>query len=213
MKGNDLPIFHRIGYCLGFLIFIVFFICNYSRSDTLGNGQVQLISPPEKSKVIGRKPLIECAFRQPEKMMDLVVLLDGIDITAMLQINPEGFQYKPVRVLEPGIHILTIYGKTVSGDAVEEEFSFLTRHFKRLEKAYFENELTGVYETVLTKTDDVEKRPNWKVESNLSTDASLKEKGWDVAFRSNLRYLDQNLSVEAPLKKGLDLIDYLLTAT
>jgi hypothetical protein len=215
MEVNELSINKRVGCCLGvlfFLFFFAFFNIVYAQSAASNENLIQLVSPREGPEVIAKKPLIKCKISKSLMIEDLLVLLDGVDITGVLDIRADGFQYKPIGVLPPGSHTLVVYGNTAAGNDLEKTFSFSTRHFKRVETASVSNELTGVYETVLTKTDDVEKSPNWKVESNLSTAANLKENRWAVSFNSNLRYLGQNLSVKEPLKKGTDLIDYLLSA-
>lgn len=214
MKGNGVSAFNKVDRCLVvvFLLFFTsFFNKVYAQSEAPNESLIQIVSPREGPEVIAKKPLIKCIVSQSHQIEDMLVLLDGVDITGVLDISAEGFQYKPIEVLAPGIHTLNIYGNTEDGNVFEEELTFSTRHFQSLEEAYVGNELTVVYNNVLTKTDDVEEGPDWKVESNLSSIADLKEKGWEFSFRSNLRYLGQNLSVEEPLKKGVDLIDYLLS--
>lgn len=158
MKGNGVSAFNKVDRCLVvvFLLFFTsFFNKVYAQSEAPNESLIQIVSPREGPEVIAKKPLIKCIVSQSHQIEDMLVLLDGVDITGVLDISAEGFQYKPIEVLAPGIHTLNIYGNTEDGNVFEEELTFSTRHFQSLEEAYVGNELTVVYNNVLTKTNDV----------------------------------------------------------
>jgi len=216
----------RLGVCCTLLIVLWL---QLPATPALAAGEiVQLLAPAAGAEVIAKKPAIECKILQPYSQADLVVLLDGTDISGVVDRTATGFRYKPVLVLPAGSHSLDVSGYTRSGQPFEVQFAFSSRHFRHIEEAYTGNELTVVYDQALTKKDPATgasqaagpdaagsentQLPYWKVESNLSSRSMLKNKGLDLALATNLRYLDQQLSVPDPLKRGFDVIDYLLTA-
>jgi len=171
-----------------------------------------LIRPEEGTEVIGRRPTIRFVITEPFIPEMLLVLLDETDITSLIKASPDGFVFTPVEVLPPGQHTLDITIHTRDGREIRQELTFSTRHTKRFETAYTSNEMTAVYETVVEKPEDTENIPNSKIESNLKSSGKIREKGWDVTLNTNIRYLDQSIPVSEPLKKGFNLVNYLLQA-
>ncbi len=197
-------------FSIVFLIIPLFSFPVYAQSDTTADGIIQLIAPEEGSEIIAKKPLIRSVITEPFSPENLLVLFDGIDVTGILDITPEGFEYRPIDVLPSGMHTLSITVSTRDGYEVQQEFVFSTRHSRNLEEAYSSNELTAIYEAVLKKPKDVENEPYSKIESNLRSVIRLKEKGWEFTLSTNLRYLDQSLPLFFPENKGINVIDYLL---
>jgi hypothetical protein len=171
-----------------------------------------MLSPPENQVTIAKKPLLKIEFSLPVSQDELFVMLDGIDITGVLDLSPGGFEYKPINVLDSGDHTLIISGAAASGEPFNREFIFSTRHYKALEKGYSRNEFTALLETALSKSDSLDALPDTRFEANLLSESMLKEKGWDAAFKATLRYLDQDTPTFPPEEEGLDMIDFLLTA-
>jgi len=192
------------------LFFFPFFI-PLCFSDTQESQPIQLVQPSDNQITLGKKPKISVAFAQPVSSGELFVMLDGIDITQMLVLNPEGFVYHPIGVLEPGAHTLMVSGQTTPGEPFSQEFVFSTRHYESIEKADTHNELTVYGETALRKSDDLQTRPDRKMEANLSSLSQLKEKGFEVSLAANLRYLYQDPKPEPPEKIGTELVDVLLS--
>ncbi len=197
-------------FSIVFLIIPVFSFPVYAQPDTTAGSIIQLITPEEGAEVIAKKPLIRSVITEPFSPENLLVLFDGIDVTGILDITPEGFEYRPIDVLPSGAHTLNITVYAADGTELQKEFTFSTRHSKNLEEAYSSNELTTIYEAVLKKPKDVEDEPYSKIESNLRSVIRLKEKGWEFTLSTNLRYLDQSLPVFFPENKGINIIDYLL---
>jgi hypothetical protein len=171
---------------------------------------IQLISPGQDKQVISKKPLVKVAIKGAFSPDYLLALLDGIDITAVLEITSEGFEYRPVEVLPAGTHNLTVVVYTEDWVEIQQEFIFSTRHTEKFEEAYTKNELTTIYENSIVKPNDVENVPNSKLESNLLSMITLSEGAWNFRLSTSLRYLDQSIPVSFPEKKGMDLINYLL---
>ena len=222
----------RQGGC--FALWLLLYFLLPAAPALAAEGIVQLLAPAPGSDIIAKKPAIECRILQPYFPTDLVVLFDGTDISGVLDLTADGFRYIPVQILPAGIHSLSVSGFTKAGQPFKAEFAFSSRHFQHIEEAYTDNELTLVYDSALTNknldtgssqqattaieaaqgstlSDESQNTPYWKVESNFSSQSMLKNKSLDLSLAANLRYLDQQLSVQEPLKRGFDLIDYLLT--
>ena len=173
---------------------------------------IQLISPEPNSMTIAKKPLIQCRMTERVPPENLLVLFDGIDVTGVLDFTSEGFTYQPIQVIPPGMHSLTVTIIQEDGQQTSLEFVFSSRHSEKLEEASSANELTAVYPTVLEKPKDVDNVPNSNFEANLNTMNKIKEKGWEINFNANVRFLDRSIPVYDPERKGLTLIDALLQA-
>jgi hypothetical protein len=202
-----------IGFLLVLVIlcflFSVLYDSVYAQSNSVSDSLIQLLTPPEGTQVIGKKPVIECSIKVPFDPQKLLVLLDGTDVSGILEITPEGFKYRPMGVLVSGNHTLSITAYTAEGMELKKDFTFSTRHSAAFEEAYSNNEITTLYEKLLGQSDEAINQPSWKEESNLASDSKLKEKGWEFRFNTNVRHLDQNLLVTPPLEKGLSLANYL----
>jgi hypothetical protein len=173
---------------------------------------VTLVSPSEGSETIGKKPLIECRLNQAYDKDQILVLLDGVDITPVIDFTSQGFSYRPIEVLLSGPHTLTVAGATESGEPFEEMFDFDSRHTGPFEEAYVTSELTAFYENSLDRSDAYSEQNRWKFEGNLGAEAIVREKGWNVSVKTNIRSLQQNKPVEPPEDEDLQLIDLLLSA-
>ncbi len=211
MEKKIFPIFGG-KICLVFvfcLITSVLYRPAYGQQDSEGASLIQLLTPSEGTQIIAKKPVIKCSIKVPFDPQKLLVLLDGTDISPMLDIHPEGFEYKPIGVLLSGNHTLSVTALTPDGMELKQDFTFSTRHSKTVEEVYSNNEITAVYEKLLGRSDEAINQPSWKVESNLASESKLKEKEWEFSFKTNVRHFDQNLSAIPPLEKGLNLANYL----
>ncbi len=175
---------------------------------------VTLLSPQEETEIISKKPLIKCSIQIPFDPQKLLVLFDGTDITALLKVTPEGFEYKPIQVVPPGSHTLSVTLTDREGKEFKQEFKFSSRHSKFFEGAYTKNEISTIEEVLATKTRDVNRGenntvPSARTEANLANESKLKFKEWEFVFRTNVRHFDQNLRVTEPMEKGFILANYL----
>jgi hypothetical protein len=208
------PFFTLLKCCLStFFLFPLLFSLSFSTPHAeaqIGTeSSIQLITPLEGTEVTAKKPLIKCSIKTPFDPQRLLVLLDGTDVSALLEVTSEGFQYKPLGVLASGSHTLSVTAYAPDGKELRQEFTFLTRHSKTFEEAYSGNEITTLYEKLLGNSDEAIFQPSWKTESNLSSESKAKEKEWEFTFKTNVRHFDQNLPVTAPLEKGFSLANYL----
>jgi hypothetical protein len=162
---------------------------------------------------IAKKPRIVMALARPIDQGTLLVLLDGTDITQVLTRAGDGFAFNPIQVLEPGLHTLAVSATSSEGETLSQEFNFTTRHNERYEKAYSRNQLTVLAQNAFAKSDNLDGQvPDRRVEGNLNTLSQLQDSGLDVKVNADIKYVEQDMPTVTPEKKGLDLIDYLVTA-
>ena len=173
---------------------------------------IQLLMPEEGGMSIAKKAMIKCAIKTPYDQQKLLVLLDGTDISGILDITPDGFEHKATALLTAGEHTLSVTITTQEGQELKREFKFSTRHSKPFEEVYSSNEITTIAEKKAVKTGDTVTSPSWKVESNLASESKIKMKEWELNFKTNLRYFDQNMPVTPPPDKGFNLANYLFQA-
>ena len=181
-------------------------------SDQTSDSPIQLLMPEEGGMNIAKKARIKCAIKTPFDSQKLLVLLDGTDISGILDITPEGFEHKATALLTAGEHTLSVTITTQDGQELKREFKFSTRHSKPFEEVYSSNEITTIAEKKVVKTGDTVTSPSWKVESNLASESKIKMKEWELNFKTNLRYFDQNMAVTPPPDKGFGLANYLFQA-
>ncbi|MFB3884116.1 MAG: hypothetical protein ACE144_02740 [Thermodesulfobacteriota bacterium] len=192
------------------LLFLILHSPAYAQPEAASDRLIELINPLQGAQSIAKKPVIKCSIRIPFDPHKLFVLLDGIDISGILEITREGFEYKPVVALPSGNHTLNVTALTPDGKELKQDFTFSTRHSEKLEEVYSNNEITTLYEKLLGQSDEAMNQPSWKDESNLSSESKLKEKEWEFSFKTNVRHLDQNLPPIPPLEKGFSVADYLV---
>jgi hypothetical protein len=181
-------------------------------SDQAGDSRIQLLKPEEGCLNIAKKAMIKCAIKTPFDSTKLLVLLDGTDISDILDITPEGFEHKATGVLASGDHTLSITITTQDGQELKREFKFSTCHSKTFDEIYSSNEITTVAEKKAVRSGDTVTTPSWKVESNLASESKIKKGEWEFLFKTNLRYFGQDMAVTPPPDKGFSLANYLFQA-
>ncbi|MFN3396723.1 MAG: hypothetical protein ACK4Z9_08040, partial [Thermodesulfovibrionales bacterium] len=178
---------------------------------------VRAVTPSENTEVIGKKPDIKVEFLELINLSTLVVILDGTDITQLLTVREEGFEYKPLMVMPSGVHNLSITAIDKEGRQREKNISFTTRHSSTFEEATIGADITGVYSSTLRKDHADTTIPYSKVEGIGKVGARLKTGVYELRLEGNPIYVDQDepiLPGVSPLtqavKKGFDVRDLLL---
>ncbi len=199
------------------LIIAVFPLTAFAENEPpLDNNQpgvFELIEPLEQSTVVGKQPAVRFRFLETDRIEGYVAILDGADITAVVQQDQYDFIYRPIRTLPSGEHTLMVIAYYSGGTQAEEQKMFQSRHLEKFEEAYSENEIGAVYSPVLYRKGHYEDAPNYQVTGNLHTSSKLKESGFEATGDANFWYLEQNQPVPDPQKPGVDLADYLVTAS
>ncbi len=172
-----------------------------------GTGSITLVAPTDGSMIVDKSPLIQCNITLAFSSEQLLVFLDDRDVTGILNVTERGFELRSFEMLPPGLHVLRITLSMPDGQELRQEFSFSTRHSQRFEEAYSANELSVVYEAVVSDKQEKTIAPDNKVTANLASTSKIRDKNWEVTFDANARYLDQSVPVLSPETKGLDLIN------
>ena len=142
----------------------------------------------------------------------LLVLLDGADITQLLDVTEKGFHYTSFLVLPAGMHTISISASDRRGNASSSGISHLPHgtpgHSRRLTPS---NDASFIYETPLTNPDKFPEIPDSKAEGNLRSDTKIKEGAWESTFNTNLRYFDQSLP--SSIEKGISVANWIFTGS
>ena len=178
---------------------------------------VRMITPQDNAEIIGKKPEIKVEFIGPSVRNNILVTLDGTDITQILVLSDKGFEYRPVMPMSPGFHTLVLTASDGSGAQMQKTVTFKSRHSEILEDVSSNNDASIIYSqnivkpksTALTTTTDY----NSKLEGNLKSDNKIKNGNWEVTLNGNVRYFDQDAPVMSPLTKGIDVANWLMTGT
>jgi hypothetical protein len=173
---------------------------------------IQLIKPEEGGVTVAKRAAVRCSIKIPYDRQKLLVLLDGTDISGVLDITSDGFEYKAPTLLPAGDHTLSVTLTAQDGQELTREFKFSSRHSKHVDEIYSSDELTTLYEKRVVRSGNTVTSQSWKVESNLANESKVKMKEWELLFKTNLRYFDQQLPVTPPPDKGFSLADYLFQA-
>jgi len=212
MPGSWLTFWLTIMPCL--CLWSIVLPTSPSRADidvALAEGMVEFTFPGHEMEIAEKKPVVRIATGIPTSEENLLVLLDGVDITGTLKYSTNGFEYHPVEALGAGEHQLLITLYLPSGEEVEREFSFITHHQGFFNELTSDNNLSVAYEQLLKKSDELSEIPHRNLNANFSSISTSKKGPWQVGVRTNLRFLDRSAPVFYPEEKGIDLIDYLVT--
>lgn len=191
---------------------------------------IVITSPVENSVVIGKRPEIKGVFRCSLTPGSYVIMLDGVDITQLMEVTAEGFTYRPETLVTTGSHSLSV---TYTGtDNLPHQFSlnFSIRHSEKFGEIYSKNDVTLLYEGALVRKDSTADAavplytegqnvapsttstlPSSKIEGNLASESRIKEGPWNVSLTTNVRYFDQDIPVMDPLRKGFNVANWLFT--
>ncbi len=192
---------------------------------------VRMITPLDNAEIIGKKPELKVEFIGPSVRSNLLVTLDGTDITQILTLSDKGFEYRPVMPMAAGSHTLVLTASDASGAQMQKTVTFKSRHFTTLEEASSNNEASVTYSQAIVKPQPAPppaatppqnqtSQPattvadfNSKIEGNLKSDNKIKNGNWEVTLNGNVRYFDQDAPAPSPLNKGLDVANWLMTGT
>ncbi|MHC3993828.1 hypothetical protein ACXWTF_03310 [Thiomicrolovo sp. ZZH C-3] len=140
-------------------------------------------SPLSGSVIIDKRPTLECTLEGDFVRDEVLVMLDGIDITALLEWDAAGFAYRPPTVLPSGRHNLEI---VIGTDA--SAFAFETRHDERYKTLQTDVTLAGEYAYAVARNPD-EGSPS-TIDTALGINARAETEHWDTLFTSHLQYAD-----------------------
>jgi hypothetical protein len=157
-------------------------------------------------------------------------MLDGVDITQLMDITAEGFTYRPEMLITTGSHFLSVSYTGTDNSPRQFSVNFSIRHSEKFGEIYSKNDVSLLYEGALVIKDSTADAapplytegqnvapsttatlPSSKFEGNLASETRVKEGAWTAALTTNVRYFDQDIPVYAPLKKGFTVANWLFT--
>ncbi len=213
-----------------FFFLLIFIGCLFAATPAGAQECLVVTSPVENAQVIGKRPEIKGAFRCPLNAGSYVIMLDGTDITQLLEVTADGFTYRPETMLPVGSHVLFVSYTGADNTPKQFAVNFSVRHSETFSEVYSKNDVSLLYEGVLYIEDSADDAapplytegqivapsstattPRSKLEGNLASETRVKEGPWNVAFTANARYFDQDIPVMEPLKKGFSVSNWLLS--
>jgi hypothetical protein len=171
---------------------------------------VQVMTPIEGDTLIGRRPEIQAQFAGTPPA-ELLVILDGTDITPLIEQTAIGFSFRPPRALPAGSHQLVVTTRDAAGVESQASVGFSSRHGKNLLEAASQNEIGYVYDVALATHQYPQGQLKQKLEGILRTESRVKTDHWQMGFSGGLRHIEQNPSPVAPLTRGIEATTWLLS--
>jgi len=168
---------------------------------------LDLIEPAEGSTVMSKKPRIRFFIPVDFAYQELIVLLDGIDVTNILNKKGEEFVLRPVGILSSGPHNLQVIVYTNDGNQHMKEAVFNTRHSEMFEEAYSNNGVGVSYRYRVEETDNVTNVPQYQLNTDLNSVTRIKEGNFDSTLNFNMRYLNQDMPIDPP-EERFNLANY-----
>lgn len=173
---------------------------------------IEFTRPQMNEVLVGKKPEIVCHINVAYLSPSLFIALDKVDITGLARIRENGFVFEPFHPLPSGSHVLFVTFLDQNNQLHKEELQFTSRHSQNFEQLSSKNTISAVYTQMVHKMDDARNRtiPDWQLESNLYSENAIGNDPWQVSFKTNARYSDQDAGMSDPLEKGFYFSDYLL---
>lgn len=194
-----------------FIAVIIFILYSCLMAGSVAASEpIRFITPAANQMVFSKKPVVECHIPVSFDKETLMVEFDYTDMTALIKITDTGFKLKPLQVIPPGTHSVTVSFLDSSNNEVSQTLQFDTRHTETFEQADSQNTISVNYRNVLKKLDDAGQRymPSWTVTSNINSANTIAEGPYTLSLNTNLQYFDQQTGVDPPQEKGLEVIDY-----
>lgn len=186
--------------------------CVSAHAQESGQELIRLDAPAPGRETISKKPKIRIALTVPVEPGSVHILLDGIDITRVIERTGNTLSYVPETVLPGGDHVLQVSARTSDGLDLYREFRFATRH-----SASFTQLASGLRvgleaEGVAAHRDTPEPDPSYRMQGDIDYRLDAIRNRWEASIDTNLWYLNQKLDVFPPQHEGLDLASYRLHA-
>jgi len=213
---------HRIfiyPFLINIIILLIFTATAYAQTQQGEKDKewIKVTSFSEGASIIEKRPLVKCLVNIPFTIANLLVTLDETDVTAIIDVSKDGFEFRPIQILLPGQHKLTVTLTTPDKKEYKREFSFNLRHSRMFEEMSSTNEVSILYEGTMKRdvpAGQIDDIPESKIEANIASSSKIKEKSYEVAFTTNIRYFDQSTQMLAGslAQRLFSVPNYLLSA-
>ena len=175
-----------------------------------GTIPISLITPEPETLQVERKPVLRFTCSCGQRPEEVTVLLDGNDISELIDWSETGFSCQLFEPIPAGEHTVTVSGQ-IDGDEFSEEFHFSSRQYAWLDEASTTNTITFNAGAVLAEKGMDPADPYTNIDATLNHALNLKKGNWHLDITADGRYLEQDTGVLLPEKKGPDLINFLLS--
>lgn len=169
--------------------------------------------PAPGSAVVGRRPTLIARLAQdatPPARGQVMVTIDGVDMTSQLEISGREIRLRPASALTPGPHEAVISLLDAQGQPrAPQSWPFTVRDFPAVQEGSLGIGLSGTYEYAVARL--LGSDPRWTANANVHVDGRLAEGGFEATLLGDLRYLDQNPGDNPGGKRDIDLAGHLLT--
>jgi len=192
--------------CLIFLIMGFLFVSSFA--SFCSDGHFKLISPKEGETIIAKKPPVKARFSLEIVPESLMIILDRTDVTQLIKISENELVYEPFEVLPAGKHRITFFGKTEKGKDVQETYNFSTRHTPLFKEAYSKADLSSLGEACIKVHQEAQSLPGASLDTNMDLEGKAARENIHLDAAASLRYFNQDIPVELPLKKGFDIAGF-----
>jgi hypothetical protein len=166
------------------------FFAAQAYAQTTDRWQLSTDSPVTERVIIDKRPRLSCTLEAAYDRERILVILDDIDITAMLVWTDKGFSYKPPTILPSGPHRLQIVF-----DAEITDIAFETRHSERYKTLRADIDLAGENSHPFTQ-EAVDGSEGSSIDASMGVHIHAETQRWDTAFTSHLHYADPNRNKE-----------------
>lgn len=177
--------------------------------------RIASLGPPSGGAVVGRRPTLKISLSPdaPElKAGQLLVTLDGDDVTALLELTDRQVTLRLPLALKPGQHVATLRFVDDTGQPGEPvTWNFEVRDYQALQEGSLDTKLSGTYELApdrLNRHTD----PKWKASANLGVQGRVAEGDFEAKGESSFRYVDQDRATPAgSTSRQIDMANGLVT--
>ncbi len=172
-------------------------------------GEIEFLSPAPEKLVIGKRPLFKWKLPQGLESSEVLILLDGMDITELVSCQDGVCSFRPIQPLPAGDHVLEVDWQDTERGTVVETLSFSSRQSKLFREIYSKNSAGVNYQLAIHK-DNAPQQPNSRIDGSFNTKNRLQTRYWTFSASGQVRYVDQDHPIQSPEQKGFDLINFLL---
>ena len=184
--------------------------CAAFAAQAIAQEPIRLTNPAQGMEVIAKKPEIRVAIAVDYEPDSVQVLLDGADVTGLVERTEDGLSFSPLQVLPGGAHALTVHARTRDGVDLTRELNFATRHTASFTELSSRVQLGLEVEDLARRRESAAPDPSYHAEGEMLYGLRAAQGRWDSTLESNLWFLNQKLPVFAPPREGLDLASFRL---
>jgi hypothetical protein len=169
--------------------------------------------PIAGGSVVGRRPTLVVSFgaEAPPPVRERVMIsIDGVDMSALMQVAGRQIRLRPASALAPGPHeaLVTLLDEEgVPRHAVP--WPFTIRDYAALQEGSLGTDVSGTYEYATNKLFATD--PRWKASANVHVDGRIAEGAFAGVLGADVRYLEQDPGEPPNTTREVDLASHLLT--